>query len=224
MSRPFTEAFVEAHPFGVLAAVYLPAGLEPVDPDVLARLEPAEAAHAATCRARRQIEWTGGRLALRAAARAAGIRLPPVLPGSRGEPVLPAGVQASISHKRSIALALISTGAATVGLDVEEREPPRPSITRRILRDEELQAVEVLPEAGRWPATIARFAVKEAIYKAVHPHVRRYVAFSEASVSLDPLAAVLHLERGEGPFALEVALEERGALILAAVRIRPMAD
>ncbi len=220
MSTPFAAFFVETHPFGLLAAVHLPGGLEPADDAVLARLAPEEAAHAAGLKGRRRIEWVGGRLALRAAAEAAGITLPAVLPGPRGEPLLPPGVQASVSHKRTVALALVSTGAATVGLDVEEREPARPSIVRRILRDEEIAAVEALPEAARWDATVARFAVKEAIYKAVHPHVRRYVAFAEASVTLDPPRAALHLEKGEGPFALEVEVQERGPLIVAAVRIR----
>lgn len=219
MTTPFAPAFVEPHPFGVLAAVHLPPGLEPVPPEVLARVDPAEARHAEGLRGRRQIEWTGGRLALREAARAAGIALPAVLPGPRGEPVLPAGVQASVSHKRTIALALVAAGGATLGLDVEEREPPRPAIAPRVLRDEERAAVEALPEPLRWPAIVARFAIKEAIYKALHPHVRRYVAFSEAGVSLAPPAATLHLAQGEGPFALEVQLAERGPLVLAAVRI-----
>ena len=216
---PFSEAPVERHPFGWLAAVSLPAGLEPVPAAVLARLEPAEAARARTLRGRRQIEWTGGRLALRAAARAAGVRLPAVLSGERGEPLLPGGIQASISHKRTIALALVAGGEATLGLDVEELAPPRPAIAGRILREEERAAVEALPEAARWPAIVARFAAKEAIYKAIHPHVRRYVAFAEASVSLEPPAASLHLEKGEGPFRLALDLRERAGLVVAAVQI-----
>ena len=216
---PFSEAPVESHPFGWLAAVSLPEGLEPVAAAVLARLDPAEAAHARTLRGRRQIEWTGGRLALRAAARAAGLALPAVLPGARGEPLLPPAVQASISHKRAMALALVGTGPACLGLDVEEPEPARPAIASRVLRDEELAAVEALPEAERWPAILRRFAAKEAIYKALHPHVRRYVAFSEASVSLEPPGAILHLAHGEGPFAVALDLRVRSGLLLAAVRI-----
>ncbi|WP_373048807.1 4'-phosphopantetheinyl transferase superfamily protein [Vulgatibacter sp.] len=220
-ATPFAAAFVERHPFGHLAAVHLPAGLDPVPVEVLARLVPEEAAHAAGLRARRQIEWTGGRLALRLAAAAAGVALPAVLPGPRGEPLLPAGVQASVSHKRSIALALVAHGAATVGLDVEELEPPRPSIARRILTEAEGAEVAALPEAAQWPAILARFAIKEAIYKAVHPHVQRYVAFSEATVALDPPAATLALAHGEGAYLPEVELQRRGDLLLAAVRIAP---
>jgi len=216
---PFSEAPVERHPFGWLAIVHLPDGREPVPPEVLARLAPEEAAWAATLRGRRQIEWSGGRLALRAAARAAGIELPPVLPGTRGEPLLPPGVQASISHKRTVALALVGQGSETIGLDVEELAPPRPAIAARILRPEELAAVDALPEAARWPAILARFAAKEAIYKAIHPHLRRYVAFSEASVALDPPAARLHLAHGEGDLPLTLELRERDGLLVAAARV-----
>lgn len=217
---PFAIRFVESHPFGQLAAIELPEGLEPPPPAVLARLAPEEAAFAAGLRGRRAIEWTGGRLALRAAAAAAGIDLPAVLPGEGGQPALPAGLRGSLTHKRRLAIALLGEGPATLGIDLEELARPRLAIAGRVLRPEELAALESLPEAARWPDLVRRFACKEAIYKALYPHVRRYVAFSEASVSLHPLGVRLHLAGGEGPFALELDLRERDDHLLALVRLR----
>lgn len=221
---PYHEAFTATRPFGQLAAVHLPPGLEPVPAEVLARLAPAERDHAATLRGRRQIEWTGGRLALRLAAQAAGIELPPVLPGPRGEPLLPEAVSASISHKRTIALALVGRGPATLGLDAEELEPPRLSILPRVLGPAERSEVEALPESARWSELVTRFAVKEAIYKALHPHVYRYVKFEEAQVGpLTPgesqVPVELHLAQGEGPFDLRALFHLRGPLLVAEVSV-----
>lgn len=216
---PFSDAFVERHPFGWLAAIHLPAELDADAEEAIARLPAAEAEFARALRRRRRVEFAGGRLALHRAAEAAGIELGAVLPGAGGGPALPAGIAASISHKRRVAAALVAAGSATLGLDVEEEAPPREAIASRVLRAEERAAIEALPEAARWGAIVRRFAAKEAIYKAIHPHVRRYVGFPEASVSLDPPAAALHLAGGEGPFRVELALDARGGLVLAAARI-----
>lgn len=207
---PFSEALRRRAPFGHLVALHLPsdgAG----EAAALARLHEEERRHAATLRGRRRSEWVGGRLALRLAAAARGLSLEPVLVGPRGEPLLPDGVSASISHKRRLVAALVGDdGPGTVGLDLEELLPPRPAIAARVLRAEELAAVEALPEAERWGAIVRRFSVKEAVYKAIHPHLRRFVGFDEAAVELDDGGASVRLEPrcGGGPFAFEVAFWE----------------
>lgn len=222
-TAPWAPIFTRTDPMGHLAAIHLPDGVEPVPAEVLARLWPEERVHAAGLRGRRQIEWVGGRLALHLAARMQGRVLPPVLPGNRGQPTLPEGIQASISHKRRVALALFGTGVGTVGIDAEELGPPRMAILDRVLREEERREVEALPEAERWPALLSRFALKEAIYKAIHPWVQRYVRFEEASVGpiVEGRATVtLDLCGDEGPFAVEARVEAEGDLLIALVRIQ----
>jgi 4'-phosphopantetheinyl transferase EntD len=57
-----------------------------------------------------------------------------------------------------------------------------------------------------WREVLIRFSVKEAIYKALDPFVRRYVDFAEVEVDLHPdgiAEATLNLKHGEGPFRVE---------------------
>jgi 4'-phosphopantetheinyl transferase EntD len=94
-----------------------------------------------------------------------------------------------------------------------------------------------VPEERRWLEVMVRFAVKEAIYKAVHATLRRYVGFDEASVSVDlstvrvseELADLSSVEVTTSPNAvlrsdpapqLECFAEHAGGRVLAAVRAR----
>ena len=220
----FETVAVEPTDLGVVVAVTLPPGKEPVPAEVLARLPEEERAIAAGLRGFRAPEWTGGRLALRQAAREAlGIELPPVGIGPRREPLLPPGVAASVAHKRGLAVAIVAgVGAGTLGIDLEEPAPERAGIERLVLGPAELAA---LPEVDRWPAVLARFAVKEALYKALHPHVQRYVGFLEAEVALSggvPEVS-LRLTEGEGPFRVEARLRSfAGGRVLALARVRSL--
>lgn len=219
---PFSESLAIQHPFGQVVAVHLPEGLLPVPEETLSLLPVEERSHAMGLRGRRQIEWVGGRLALRLAAQRVGMTLPAILPGARGEPLLPVGVTASISHKKRVAMALVGTGGGTVGIDAEELHPPRMAILSRVLREEEQEEVAALPEADRWESLVSRFAIKEAIYKALHPHVVRYVRFDEARVGEiagGEAHVCLHLQKGEGPFAVEARVQTSGDLLIAMVRV-----
>lgn len=218
------SARVVEGPFGVIATLPLPEGKEPVPEGVLARLHPEERRLALAFAGRRQIEWTGGRLALRSAADHLGLTLGPVGRGERGEPLLPEGLTASVSHKRRLAAAALALdGAGTIGLDVEELGPPRMLIADRVLLPEEAEAIDALPDAERWPALLRRFAAKEAVYKALHPHVRRYVSFHEAELreqGAGELSVSLRLARGEGPFEVEARCWGEGDWIWAMARVR----
>lgn len=222
--EPFSLAFAETTPFGELVGIHLPPGLADSAEGALTRLHPEEREIALAFGGRRRIEFCGGRLALRLARERLGFGSGPVPRGERGEPLLPTGLTASVSHKRRLAAALVAhADAGTVGLDLEELAPARMSIAGRVLLPEEERALKALPEAERWEALAARFAIKEAVYKAIHPHVNRYVRFSEAQVLLETGAAprvALCLEGGEGPFDLEARLERRGGILAAQVRAR----
>lgn len=208
-----------------MSAIHIPDSPDPVPEQILAELPPEEAEHAQSLRGYRQVQFVGGRMALRLALEQLGVRAGAMLPDERGAPVVPEGLAGSVSHKRTIAVAMAARShLGTLGVDVEDYGPPRPSIAPRVLRPEELAAVEAMPEDRRWFAILLRFSIKEAVYKALDPYVRRYVGFHEALVEPDlhgDAVVRLDLTGGEGPFAVEARYEWLRGRILTSVRIRP---
>ncbi|HEY5950702.1 MAG TPA: 4'-phosphopantetheinyl transferase superfamily protein [Kofleriaceae bacterium] len=172
-----------------------------------------ERAIAAALPALRRREFIAGRTALRS------LLGEPVaiVPDDRGAPVLPAGWVGSISHKGERAAALVApAGDGFVGLDIELAAPPRLPIEKRILTPREQdQIVE-----GR--DVTLRFAIKEAIYKAVDPMVRRYVGFTEVEldVAADGTCAVHIVDGSRLPVVVEAWWRERDGLWLATARAR----
>jgi 4'-phosphopantetheinyl transferase EntD len=175
----------------------------------LPALHADERAHVATLAPVRQREFMLGRSAMRAAL---GLDVP-ILPDDRGAPLLPTGWVGSISHKGDLAGALVAHDeGARVGLDLELAAPSRLPIERRILTARERDSI-----TGAH-ITLA-FSIKEAIYKAIDPYVRRYVGFTEVDLVLG--------ERGictvttALPFRIEAWWCEHAGHWVAAVRARP---
>ncbi len=224
--KPFSLAYHHATAHGLVAAVHLPDAPDPVPEAVLAELHPAEAEHARTLRAWRQVSFVGGRRALRLACQQLGLQPPGTLPDDRGAPTLPDGLVGSVSHKRALAVALVCRDhGETVGIDLEDYGPARPGIAPRVLTPREQAAVDALAtEERRWLATLLRFSMKEAVYKALDPWVRRYVGFHEAEVDPDTdggAVVQLQLAEGEGPFAVDARYDWLHGRLLTSVRIRP---
>lgn len=221
---PWTPAFQTATAHGVIGGYHLPDRPDPVPESILAELPEAERAHARELRGFRQVQFVGGRLALHEAMRAAGTPERAVLPDDRGAPRLPPGWVGSVSHKRTMAVGMVARAHdGTLGVDLEDRLPERVHLADRLLRPPELETLQALPHARQWPWLLLTFSVKEAVYKALDPHVRRYVAFQEAEVDLglEGLATVrLHLERGEGPFHVDARYRWLPDRVLTSVRIR----
>jgi len=224
----FQVAFHHALPHGVLTAITIPDSPDPVPDSVLSQLFPAEAEHARTLRGYRQGQFVGGRMAVRRACEQLGVRAGPVLSDPRGAPILPRGFTGSVSHKRTLAVGMVAHRRdGTLGVDLEDYGPPRPSIASQVLRPSEVEAIASLPEARRWIALLIRFSIKESIYKALDPFVQRYVAFEEAEVTpdLQGLAEVqLHLDGQEGPFAVDARYTWMEGRLLTSVRIQPATD
>jgi 4'-phosphopantetheinyl transferase EntD len=193
-------------PFGWLAVASLQAEVD------LGQLSPAERELTVRMGPRRIASFVGGRVALRRALDRVGAPAAPLLATGRGGPTLPAGFSGSISHKDDVAVAIAARAAADehVGVDLELDAPLRVDIGRRVLRDEEQAHLAVLEPSERDRFVRETFAVKEAIYKAIDPVVRRYVAFQEVALELDGRGggrAILHLSEPAPAFALEVAIE-----------------
>ena len=173
----------------------------------------AEVALAASLGPLRRRELAAGRAALR------GLLGEPVaiLADDRGAPILPAGWVGSISHKGARAAALLAAaGDGFVGLDLELAAPPRQPIEQRILTPRERAEIR----DGR--DVTLRFAIKEAIYKAIDPIVRRYVGFTEVEVELAIAAGgsctVSVLDPARLPVIVEAWWQERDGFWLATAR------
>jgi enterobactin synthetase component D len=222
--EPYSVAFVEALSHGVAVGIYLPDSPDPVPAEVLDQLHPAEREAAAGMRAYRQVSYTGGRLAIQVAMEQLGGPLESVGSGPRGEPLLPGGLAGSITHKRTLAVALVAREAhGALGIDLEDLHPARDGIAERVLRPEELEAIAHLPSDRRWTATAVRFSIKEAVYKAVHPFVNRYVGFEEASCQLDVDGTArvdLLLNEESRQFRVEARYYWLPGQVLSTVRIR----
>jgi len=215
MSPPRTERLSTPH--GTVVLVELGD-----DDDVgraLAALPAAEREHAGRLGPVRRREHVAGRTALHLAlGELAGDAA--ILADDRGAPVLPAGWVGSVSHKRSLAAGLVAPAAGGwVGVDLERAAPPRIDIARRVLTPREQASLAGAGELERGRAVTLRFAIKEAIYKAVDPHLRRYVGFTEVELELEldgERCGVTHAL----PLVIEAAWREHAGHWLATARAR----
>jgi enterobactin synthetase component D len=185
----------------------------------------------------RKPTWLAGRIALHAALQDIGLDQGPVLATSRGAPELPKNVTASISHKRTLAVALAapSRDGLSLGVDIEPvpalpaslGEPGwngHPDISSRVMTPAELAVLATVPEHQRRREIILHFSIKEALYKALNPIVGRYVSFQEATVlphSDGSVAVSLALTKEEGPFQAESRWSEIEAHLLTTAALRP---
>jgi enterobactin synthetase component D len=231
---PFTVAFTHATPHGVLTAVHIPDSPDPVPDSVLATLPAPEMEFARTQRGYRQVQFVGGRVALRESCLALGVRPGAILATSRGAPLVPTGLAGSVSHKSTLAIGMVAREAqGTLGVDLEDYGPPRLAIAPRVLTPAELAAIVEHPEDRRWFGVLVRFSLKESIYKALDPFVHRYVGFHEAEVTPDlhgGAAVALRLSPPpdadgavrpvEGPFAVDARYEWLHGRLVTSVRIR----
>jgi len=187
---------------GLIVLVSVADAARPDDVDeAVAVLPEAERALAAPWHPRRQATFAAGRTALRRALAEVGVDVDvtaPIARNDRGAPVvsgLPRGVAVSVTHKDTIAGALVMAGVgdAHTGVDVEVDElrhgRPRARADVDALIGQTLLAEEVacLPndDDARRLAFFARFSAKEALYKAIDPFVRRYVGFLEVRADVD---------------------------------------
>ncbi|MEU8104965.1 4'-phosphopantetheinyl transferase superfamily protein [Nonomuraea muscovyensis] len=154
-------------------------------------LFPEEEALIARAVQKRRDEFATVRACAREALAKLGQPAVPILPGERGAPVWPRGVVGSMSHCEGYRVCAVapSVDVLTVGVDAE----PNAAVP-----DGVLEAVSDAAERA-WIAELAvarpdiswdrlLFCAKEAVYKAWFPLTRRWLDFSEATVTVDPEA------------------------------------
>jgi len=221
--KPFSVIYKDAVHHGVVIGVSLPQEREPIPDAILQQLHPEERAYAQDLQGHRQRHWVGGRLAAQIAFTILGAGSPPVLTDPWGAPTCRSGLNISITHKRHMAVALVAREEhGCIGVDLEDLSPARPRVAERVLRPEALEAIQQLPEERRWTGILLRFSIKEAIYKALAPKLRRYIDFSEASVSprIDGTADVqLHLREPLQPRTIEARYLWLRRSVLSTVRV-----
>ncbi|MCB1394850.1 MAG: 4'-phosphopantetheinyl transferase superfamily protein [Rhodobacteraceae bacterium] len=150
-----------------------------------AGLLPVEAAAITSAVPARRAEFAAGR----AAAREALGRVVAIPMGVDRAPVWPEGIAGSIAHAGGWAMAVVSGGAAGIGLDLEVDEPLPEEVIDIVVRPEEQGDARVI------------FCVKEAVYKAVYPQVRQIFGFDVLSVVLNGDAFTARFTEGMPPFA-----------------------
>jgi enterobactin synthetase component D len=221
-------------PHGRCVGVRVPGASERADPtrlageelDFLASLAPA-----------RRPTWIAGRVALHAALVDIGLPCGPILATQRGAPELPNGVTGSISHKRTLAVALAARkqDGLSLGVDIEPipalpvslTEPGwdnRPDISSRVMTPAELAVLDTVPDNLRRREVVLHFSIKEALYKAINPLIGRYVSFQEATVlpkSDGSVAVTLELAQHEGPFSVDIRWSEIDGHLLTTAAVRP---
>jgi 4'-phosphopantetheinyl transferase EntD len=179
-------------------------------------LHPEEIALAAPFAPRRRRVFAAGREAMRRALSALGHAREDlsILSNARGAPILPEGFRGSISHKETIAVALArrsgDRGDPHLGIDVEIDRERTIDVSRRVLTDEELSEAGALDPTAFQAFVLRRFSMKEAIYKAIDPFLRRYVGFREVTIrgAGSQLGAVGQFREDEPTLAIDVAYTE----------------
>lgn len=183
-----TPLFDIETPHGLVLGVALPSAHDAARVDALVdTLHAGERGPLQRFAVRRKITYAGGRYVMRELLRRMALGDAPILTDDRGAPMLPPVVRGSISHKDEVAAALVTSDTSgNVGVDVEGVPGPSDDLAERILTGRELAYVSQLPDAERALELSLRFSAKEAIYKALDPYVRRYVAHDEVEVHPRP--------------------------------------
>jgi 4'-phosphopantetheinyl transferase EntD len=127
----------------------------------------------------RAAQFAAGRHCARLALRQLGIEETAIPVGEGGAPQWPAGVTGSISHGADLAGAIVARSErySGLGLDIERRGSVTSELHQIIFTGAERSA-RIDPELGA-----LLFSAKESVYKAAFPRLRRWIDFTEVTIS-----------------------------------------
>lgn len=131
-------------------------------------------------------KFIGGRVALRRALKAINYDIcQPILKDSHGAPILPVDITGSISHKDYVAVACATKCKdGKVGIDLEHlTNKSARLLSKRLLTSFEQSELGNLTGISVEEEVLLRFSFKESVFKAIHPHLERSIAFTEVEVS-----------------------------------------
>ncbi|WP_432719822.1 4'-phosphopantetheinyl transferase superfamily protein [Jeongeupia wiesaeckerbachi] len=168
------------------AGVVLSAQHFDVDEATLQRLDPATLPAAlATAVLKRRIEFLAGRHCARTALRQAGHDgAAPLQIGDDRAPQWPSGWIGAITHSHGAALAIVAPATRYAGLGIDIEPWVDAARTERLRAQVGIDAEWALRPAELTQAEwfTAVFSMKESLFKALYPQVRRYFGFHDAEV------------------------------------------
>lgn len=129
---------------------------------------------------KRQAEFAAGRRAARRAMATLGNAETPLLASASRAPVWPQGVTGSITHDQGFALALAAQTeqVKALGIDMTAASPLPGETRKSILPHAQEQGLDALESR-------ASFAIKECLFKALHPTVQSFFGFDAAIAAPD---------------------------------------
>lgn len=150
-----------------------------------ALLLPEECAQVANAVEKRLREFATGRLCARQALEKLGFPPRPLLRGSKGEPLWPAGVIGSITHCTGYRAAAVARQAqlTAIGIDAEIHESLPAGIVNSVCTPEEIAWLSQASDRVHWDRML--FSAKESVYKAWFPLTQRWLDFGEVSITVN---------------------------------------
>ena len=147
-------------------------------------LFPAERSAVARAVPERVAEHTTVRHLARTALVGLGVAPVAIPTDEAGAPVWPTGIVGSLTHCAGYRAAAIARRAdlACLGIDAEPDVPLPEGTLEVVASDAERAALAALPSGPAWDRLL--FSVKESVFKAWHPVMRRWLGFEEAQVRL----------------------------------------
>jgi enterobactin synthetase component D len=144
-----------------------------------------------------RLHFPAGRECASRALSALGVRPGAIDRGPAGEPLWPAGITGSITHKRDYVCAAVARTAdvVTIGIDAEEivNQERAERIAGMVVLPEESAAIEHL---GLPLGVTLLFSIKEAVFKCLYPVVQKRFYYDAA--------AIIAIDTQAGTFALRL--------------------
>lgn len=144
----------------------------------------AEAAQVRNAVAKRQDEFTVGRLYARMALRRLGVADQPLLAGPQRDPKWPPGIVGSITHCVGFCgVAAARAPIRAIGIDAETRGPLPNGVEALVLTPSERRWLEAVSKErpGDWPKLF--FSAKESAYKSQFPLTGLVLDFPDVEIA-----------------------------------------